>query len=461
MNKTIPLLFLAAVALATPSRMAAAGPTAFGTNLGIDAVNSTHVTNDFGPSGIGFKTIRIGARCNLIKTVENSAPNWSAIDAQVRAIQDAGVGASILVQVNMGGGAAWPWTKDSLGRPDPVKFGAFFTQVVAHFKATFPGVLYFEAFNEPDLEITWGTHIQKADHYYLMLQEAWNQSAAVRAGTNIKVVGGAVSVPPVSLASTDVNFFNQLWNVREAWGYMDIYSFHIYFRTGGVTGTYSAPELAYGNPSRGLLWSDILMPAANNIDWHGRPVWITECGYDSSATAQGMGASQAEREATQGRREVRAAIICRSSGLIARFLHFSAYWDSDPEAYGFRHGLNGTVKPQWWALKTMCDVLNSDVTVMEMKGYYQHTPSNANYCLFRYNTTSAKVYGWAMWWVPAGGSGPVTMGGGNIPTNAAIYKRVTSYTGATTWQVIPNPLTGSLTIADVTTDPLYIKVVVP
>ena len=459
-------LLLAGITFSVPSEAA----VKFGTNLGIDFIPQAQVINDYGASGMNCKTLRVGARATEIQPIENQW-DWEDFDKQVDEILNSNVGAQILVQVNMGGKLIKPWMRVggvATANPDPVKFGTFFREVIKHCKQRWGTntIKFFEAFNEPNLndnQIS-GSPEDKADHYVEMLKQAWNLSISARSGTNIKVLGGVVAGAPISLRDSDNRFFARFWNYKSGHQYLDIYSFHLYIRGGDYGGSgYCAPEFTFGDPVRGLLWSDIMVPsvaAINSI----KPVWITEMGYDSEDISMGPENNPTVREQNQARWMVRAAIISMGSGLLDRLLHFSAYWDgpAPKQSYGFRHGIGGGIKPQWYAWKTMCDVLNDSVTGVQMKRYFQNTPSgNTTDCLFRYNTTNAKVYGWAMWWVPAGGSGSVTMGGGNIHPQATIEKRLTSFTGVTSWTPITNPGTGSLTVTGVGNAPIYIRVTEP
>jgi hypothetical protein len=231
---------------------------------------------------------------------------------------------------------------------------------------------------------------------------------------------------------------------------MHYYSFHTYIRGGDVGGGgYVAPEFQFGNPNRGLLWTDVLVPSGQ-VNWHGKQVWVTEMGYDSLDVS--MGATQATREANQARWEVRAAITCRGApnGFLNRFLQFNAYSDAT-EAYGFRHGVGGVKKPQWDAWKTLNSVFDNSVTSVVMKGYYQVTSPTTNFCNFKY-TKSNGYYGWAVWWVPSGQSGTVSLGSGLV--TGAVYTRAMS---ATSWTFLGNFTNASIPVT-ATNDPLYVEV---
>lgn len=449
----LPVLTAVALFWAVPTR----ATVGFGTSFSIDAsvVPQSTIEADLGPGGMNCKTVRTGAKATMLENIEG-AFTWSKLDSQINAINAANVGAEVLLVVT---GAATPpaWMRDANGDPLPDKFGQFYADVVQHYAAPPFNVKFFEVYNEPNLQFSAATRQARADLYYQCLSEAWDRTAAFRAThPEVKVIGGVTAGPPHSLNNQDYAFFNQLWNVRQGWQKMDYYSFHSYFRIGEDGGiNYMAPETTYANPNRGRIWTDTLAWAQDNIDWHGRQVWVTECGYDSaSAGVDSMGVTLEERLANQARWEVRAAIIMRGSGFVNRFVQFTAY-DSQfsGEDYGFRDE-GDAIKPQYYSYKTLCSVLDDRVTSIVMQAFYQVAPTaTTDHCVFSYAKNNG-YHGWAVWEVPAGASESVTLGDGAIPADAAIWVRTIS---AATWTALPNPGTGTIDVT-ATNDPLYIEV---
>lgn len=417
----------------------------------------TDVQNDFGSAGMNCKSLRLDAKASDIEPTQGTF-NWSATDGKISTLVNAGVGANVVLCVT--GGAtppAWMCSGYPAGIPNPDLFDDFFFAVMDRYSKAPYNVKFFEVYNEANYQFTElvpNDHRSRANHYFLILQKAWNRTATLRsANPAIKVIGGVTAGAPISKRASDNDFFDQFWNVKGGWQYLNYYSFHLYIRGADVGGSgYVAPEFQFGNPNRGLLWTDILVPSSQ-VNWHSKEVWLTELGYDSADAS--MGGTQTIRWDNQARWQVRAAIIMRGAptNFIKRFLQFNAYWDDpvDDEAYGFREGVNGTKKPQWHAWKTLNSVIDDTVTNIEMKAYYQVTSPTTNICNFKY-TKSNGYYGWAVWWVPAGGSGTVYLGSGAV--TGAVYTRTMK---ATSWTFLGNYSNQSVQVT-ATNDPLYVEV---
>lgn len=485
MHGTFPTPALAAMLFFTAvvQTASAAGPFKLGSQIGgwsSFTMTAADITRDFGTSanGLDCKTIRLGFKASDIApgATEPASYTWSVADARVDAVLGAGLNIQILANVSPG--ATPGWMKDANGNPDPVQFAKYFKKVIQHFNQapySFGAIKYFECANEPNLVpgiITMPSNNKRmmADHYYLMLKECYTTTSTFR-GSTIKVVGGVIAGAPVSNKTNDNDFFDQLWTVKHGYDYMDILSCHIYVRGGDSGGGgYVAPEFRYGGTppnDRGWLWQNLVDSNAKIAGL--RPVWITESSYSSE---EGLGVSEAE----QATWEVRAAItmLGAPNTMVDRFLQFSAY---DPPSssfyYGFWNGLGGTKKNQFYAWKNMCSVLNDSVTWVQMKRYaFQGTghptssPStNTTDCSFKWFTANAKIYGWAVWWVPAGGSGNIVVGSTSVPiaNGSKIETRLNGTTGVTGWNTVTTNYSGNgtYTVTGVGNKPMYVRVTEP
>jgi hypothetical protein len=452
------VLFLKAPAIVIAGLMILEGrdalaSTAWGTGMGGVKPSREEVIADFGPNGMNGQTLRLDAKATALEPREGSF-QWAELDERVSTLVDARVGIDVLLIITGGfNPPAWMCRDYPKGIPNPDLFADYFLAVMTRYSAAPYHLTFFEVYNEPNYQFAeFGSNQRlRADHYAVMLEKVWLRTQALRQrNPSLKLVGGSTAGPPKSVRAGDRDYFDQLWNVRGAHRFMDIYSFHTYIRGADMaSGGYVAPEFPFGKPSRGLWWSDILVPAST-IDWHGKPVWLTELGYDSAHAS--LGATQEIREANQARWEVRAAIACRGApgNFVRRFLQFNAYSDGK-EAYGFRHNHDGAPKLQWHAWKTLNNVLDDGVASVEMQAYYRVSSPATNHCSFKY-TKNDGHYGWAVWWVPEAESGSVVLGDRNV-TGEVFTRGLT----ATTWTRLGRFDHAPITIT-ATNDPLYVEV---
>lgn len=429
----------------------AAGPAA---GWGTSIQTGSYDTADFSRDGMNLGTIRTAFFATSIESTEGVF-TWDAVDNRVDGLLAAGI--DVMGPIVANSPPAWMRAAGSTIRPDKDKFAQYALDVITHYNtgkyASPNNVKYFEVGNESDgmWDDDFANSRQTADAYFEILQAVWEKTAAFRAShPDVKLIGGVIAGAPVSRRVTTNNFFDQLWTVRGGWQYMDILSFHFYIRNGPPE-TYYAPEL--GDPGKGRLWDQVLMPSRDKIGDHPLPVWATETGFNLDALASPSGVTMTQAE--HAKWLVRSAIIMRGSGFVDRFLQFACYANSaSPGNYGFRNGVGGALRDSYDAYGTMAKVLDDSVTSLAMQDYYRIT--TPSHCAFRYHKTHG-YDGWAVWWVPDGtngANGPVTLGAGAIPPDADIWTRTMS---ALDWTPLANPGTGSISVI-ATDEPLYVEV---
>ncbi|MBE2213489.1 MAG: HYR domain-containing protein [Opitutaceae bacterium] len=455
-GRVVVFVLIALVSFILPRTVIAGGSAGWGTNI----QTGPQDVADFGRNGMNFKTIRSDGRASIIEPNEGEF-RWESTDARYNELLAAGC--DILAVVNGNFPPAWMRATKADGtqstiRPDKDKYAQYVLDFITHYNtgpyASPNNVKHFEIGNEADgmWRSDFANDRETADAYFEVLRSVWERTADFRAAhPEVKLIGGVIAGAPVSLRASTTNYFDQLWTVRGAWQYMDILSFHFYIRRGPPE-TYYAPEL--GDPGKGRLWDQVLMPSLAKISDHPIALWATETGYNLDDLAHPSGVQLTEQE--HAKWLVRASIIIRGAG-VDRFLQFACYANSaSPGNYGFRDGVGGAKRESYDAYGTMCKVLDDAVTSIAMKDYYRITSPTTDHCTFEYQKAHG-AYGWATWWVPNGTngiSGTITLGDGAIPADAAIYSR--SMSGAS-WMPVANSGTGSVEVT-VTDEPLYIEV---
>jgi hypothetical protein len=169
----------------------------------------------------GLKTSRLHG--NLVQVYATTTPNWSKIDGSIRALQAAGVHPI----VELDGTPPWlvpqnplcPGTPQTNVPSDLNKWGQLAASFVAHFDATFPGVVQdYEIWNEPN---TGALCSNDRLNDYLSIYAAAAPLMKQQASTdkvNIRIGGPA---------SAGVAMGSLLTDPRTA-PYVDFYSYHIY-----------------------------------------------------------------------------------------------------------------------------------------------------------------------------------------------------------------------------------------
>lgn len=424
--------------------------------VGAPIYRNPYQIDDFSRNGMNLNTIRTGYRATAIVNAGPTTFTWGTNDNRVNGLIAAGK--DVLGVINGNSPPVWMRATGSTIRPDKDKYAQYALDVITHYNtgiyASPNNIKYFEICNEADgmWSSDFGGDMRlTADAYFEVLKAVWDKTAEFRAShPDIKIIGGVIAGAPVSLRGSTNNYFDQLWTVREAWRYMDILSFHFYVRQGPPQ-TYYAPEL--GDPGKGRLWDQVLMPSLAKIADHPIPVWDTETGYDVDALASPSGVKMTQTE--HAKWLVRSAIIVRGSGFVDRFLQFSNLDMADGD-YGFRASLESPARELYKAYGTMAKVLDSTITSIAMENYYHITAPTIDFCSFKYKKAHG-YYGWSVWWVPNGTndtSGTVMLGNGTIPADAAIYTRTMS---GTSWVAIANSRTGTVEVS-VTDEPLYVEV---
>jgi hypothetical protein len=194
--------------------------------------------------------------------------DWSVYDAIAAAAQTHGVQLMPILEDT----PAWATSGPALtGVPQTAAWTDFCTQAVARYAGS---IQYWEIWNEPNLTQFWaGTRQQYIDQ--LLIPGA---AAVHAANPNAKVGGPALS----HLGSAD--WYDWLDDVlMQAGGSLDFVTHHVYDTSGNeaVTAKLNATTVFGGSPSLWGLVSPSVREVLENAGWFGKPVWLTESGWQS------------------------------------------------------------------------------------------------------------------------------------------------------------------------------------
>ncbi|GEM_PF-964195 len=301
---------------------------------------------------------------------------WQGVDAFYSAL--AGLGIKVMPNVLRApdwailnpppGGSSGPQRV-----PSPSEHAEYLSAMVSHFGDSIAAV---ENYNEPDNvgNRDWITAQQFGE------MTALDYQAVKAANASLPVVlGGLSNANPTYLNEAD----------RAAGGRYDALNFHWYATGDGETGGVNPESSRMSSQIEELeAWRDARAP--------GKPIWVTEFGWDTYAPTTGAKSTTYAPELNAANYLLRSIFLMMGSGIDKAFL-FQYRDDSDhPDYMHYLYSTSGIVakqpigdgrkKPAWYYLATLKNVLGDYV----MDGIVSNGPSLYHY-EYRLPGTSKKA----------------------------------------------------------------------
>jgi len=272
----IPLFF--ALAIAPASRAAAVEATPYGINIHAPQGDELNALLDrVQAAGIGW--VRIDFIWYWVEPARDQY-DWRVYDAIAAAAKARG----IEVFANIAYTPAWATSGAAVtGVPDPAEWAEVCSEAAKRYRGS---IRHWGVWNEPNLDKFWaGNREQYVD---VLLKPC---ADAIHAANPAAKVGG----PDLAhLTSGDTDWYVWLREILvDAGDKLDFVTHHVYDSDGHRdVGDRLDGSTVFGN--RPSLW-DVVNPSVEevlkNAGWWGKPVWITETGWDSTNVGESQQAA--------------------------------------------------------------------------------------------------------------------------------------------------------------------------